>query len=133
MAYLDAFEASGWKTMLECHPVWRSLHLYLLSQSYLHAEDGRLNFKSPFWHLQHQQPRPELTYLRTDVLALLKFDVTHTLFGMDYFKLMELPIGDFNQLRQEVEKVVTERNKIAAPLTRQQEKLEQELDKDAMA
>ena len=52
---------------------------------------------------------------------------------MDYFKLMELPIGDFNQLRQEVEKVVTERNKIAAPLTRQQEKLEQELDKDAMA
>ena len=83
MAYLDAFEASGWKTMLECHPVWRSMHLYLLSQSYLHAEDGRLNFKSPFWHLQHQQPRPELTYLRTAEVRCHPHTVRHGLLQAD--------------------------------------------------
>lgn len=107
----------------------KSLHLQLLTTSHFNRGKEGYDFNSPYWNIEYRKPDGHITYYEDMVIDLLKRDVTHELFGLNYWDLVRLDIPTFNRIRKEILDICIAREKAREELEKQQQKMQEDLKK----
>lgn len=107
----------------------KSLHLQLFSDSRFHKKDRRYRFNNPNWHISYKEPDGTLDQYENRVIDLLQRSVTHELFGLSYWDLMNMDLPTFNKIRNRILDICQKQDEMKNQLEKEQKKLESTLQK----
>nr|DAG42853.1 MAG TPA: hypothetical protein [Bacteriophage sp.] len=102
----------------------KSFHLQLFTDSRFHRSDKRYRFNNPNWHISYKEPGSNLDQYENRVIDLLQRSVTHELFGLSYWDLMNMDLPTFNKIRNRILDICQKQDEMKNQLDKEQKKLE---------
>ena len=107
----------------------KSLHLQLFTESRFHKKDRRYRFNNPNWYISYKDPLGSLDQYEDRVLDLLQRSVTHELFGLSYWDLMQMELPTFNKVRKRILEICQKQEEIKNNFDKKQQELEKMVQK----
>lgn len=85
-------------------------------------------FNSPYWFIQYKEPVGDVEFYEDRVLDLLQRSITHELFGLSYWDLMNMELPTFNKVRKRILDICDEQAKLKQKLDEEQANLERTIN-----
>lgn len=127
--YLEEFETKGWDGISRAKGFNKSMELQLFTESRFHKTDRRYSFYSPTWYISFKESLGYLYQYEDRVLDLLQRSITHELFGLSYWDLMEMDLPTFNKVRKRILDICDKQEKMRNNVDKQHKELEAQIQK----
>jgi hypothetical protein len=105
------------------------MELQLFTESRFHKTDRRYSFYSPTWYISFKESLGYLYQYEDRVLDLLQRSITHELFGLSYWDLMEMDLPTFNKVRKRILDICDKQEKMRNNVDKQHKELEAQIQK----
>lgn len=126
---MEEYWAKGQDVISKNEGFNKSFHLQLFTDSRFHKADKRYRFNNPNWHISYKEPGGNLDQYENRVIDLLQRSVTHELFGLSYWDLMNMDLPTFNKIRNRILDICQKQDELKNQLEKKQSDLEKAYQK----